>query len=432
MADQSLIHAGFGAPERQNRWKVAFRYVLVLPHLIWLGVLGIAVLVLVVIGWFAALVKGRLPRSFASFLSNYVIYQTRVYSYLWLMNDAYPPFSAKASFDVNVDIPVGNVRRVAVLFRLVLLIPAQIVNSLVSLGLAVAGVFIWLIVLANGSMPLSLFGAVGAVLRFQARASAYAMMITGKYPGELFGDEPATSGDPSEAALGVLSLGEMTSSPPPRVEPGEAVAEELAGASVTSAIPEYDHGVEPTGAPGAPSGVPAEFTTVGSLLIPMEPPRTARLILSRGAKRILVIFLILGGLAYAADVVVDVNLVRNESSLTSLTGANHVLGVEITSDLKQRGTCTLAQSVCVDQYLTRLNGAFGTFRATVAGISFPPSARSDAARLEGDSANLISLLNQLTSGTSAISQAQSNRLQALANTFDADYSQVVADLAGSL
>jgi hypothetical protein len=118
--------------------------------------LGIAVLVLVIIGWFAALIKGRLPRSFASFLSNYVIYQTRVYSYLWLMNDAYPPFSAKASFDVNVDIPVGNVRRLAVLFRLVLLIPAQIVNSLVSLGLAVAGVFIWLIVLVSGSMPLSL------------------------------------------------------------------------------------------------------------------------------------------------------------------------------------------------------------------------------------------------------------------------------------
>ena len=431
MADQSLIHAGFGAPERQNRWKVAFRYVLVFPHLIWLAILGIAVLVLVVIGWFAALIKGRLPRSFARFLSNYVIYQTRVYSYLWLMNDAYPPFSVKATFDVNVDIPVGNVRRLAVLFRLVLLIPAQVVNSLVSLGLAVSSVFIWLIVLVNGSMPLSLFGAVAAVLRFQARVSAYAMMITGQYPGELFGDTPVTSGDLSETSVGVLPLDE-TASPPPRVEPGLAVPEELAGDSVTSAIPGYDQEAEPTGAPGAPSGAPVEFTMDGSLSTPMEPPRTARLILSRGAKRILVAFLVLGVLAYAAEAVVDVNLANNESSLASLTGANHVLGVGITSDLKLRGTCTLAQSVCIDQYLTRLDGDFGTFSATVTGISFPSSARTDAARLDGDSANLISLLNQMTSGTSAITQAQSNHLQALANTFDADYSQVVADLAGSL
>jgi Domain of unknown function (DUF4389) len=79
VSDQSLIQLGFTAPQRQNRWKVAFRYVLALPHLVWLVILGIAAFVLVFLGWFAALVTGRLPRGFATFLSDYIIYQTRVF-----------------------------------------------------------------------------------------------------------------------------------------------------------------------------------------------------------------------------------------------------------------------------------------------------------------------------------------------------------------
>ncbi|MDE3064987.1 MAG: DUF4389 domain-containing protein, partial [Acidobacteriota bacterium] len=191
MKDHLLVHVGFGAPERQNRWKVAFRYILVLPHLIWLAIRGLAVILVVIIGWFEALVLGRLPDAFARFVSNYIVYQVRVYSYLWLMNDAYPPFSAKAPFDVNVDIPVSRVRRLAVLFRIVLMIPAQLVSGLVSTGLAISGVFIWLIVLVNGAMPLPLFAATAAVLRFQARTGVYASMLNAKYPGELFGDAPS-------------------------------------------------------------------------------------------------------------------------------------------------------------------------------------------------------------------------------------------------
>lgn len=60
------------APERQRRWTVLLRLILLIPHAIWLSLVGIAVSVVAVISWFAALFLGRLPEWSARFLSGYV------------------------------------------------------------------------------------------------------------------------------------------------------------------------------------------------------------------------------------------------------------------------------------------------------------------------------------------------------------------------
>lgn len=439
MNDHLLMHVGFGAPQRQNRWTVAFRYVLVLPHLIWLAIRGVAVILVVIIGWFEALVLGRLPDAFARFLSNYVIYQVRVYSYLWLMNDTYPPFSAKAPFEVNVDIPVSRVRRLAVLFRIVLMIPAQFVNGLVTTGLAISGVFIWLIVLVNGAMPLSLFGATAAVLRFQARTGVYASMINAKYPGELFGDAPSPILEAPESLGEGLSPGDA---PPPVDAPtlmpppvADAVVPELDVAGAASAPTAPPEGVgasgsadESAGAPHTPGVTGAAGPTGDSF----DAPRTARLVLNRGAKRILVAFLILGALGFGAEGVLTATLARNGTSLASLEDANSALGREISSALTLRSTCTQSQAWCVSQYLARLEVDFAAFKAQLDAISFPSSARGDVSRLSADSANLVSYVSTLVNGGATVTQADANHLQGLADQFDADYAQVVADLTGSL
>ena len=49
-----------------------------------------------------------------------------------LLLDRYPPFAFDREYPVNVDIQPGPVRRLAVLFRIFLLIPANIVSSLAS------------------------------------------------------------------------------------------------------------------------------------------------------------------------------------------------------------------------------------------------------------------------------------------------------------
>ncbi|HXX91114.1 MAG TPA: DUF4389 domain-containing protein, partial [Acidimicrobiales bacterium] len=220
--DRPMLQAGFGTPVVQNRWTVFFRLVLAIPQFVVLFVYGIAAVVLVVLGWFAALVMGRLPRSFAAFLASYVQYATRVTAYLYLMHDAYPPFALEStrSYPVNLDVGIGPVRRLAVLFRIFLLIPAAIVASVSTAGMGVAAVFIWLIVLVAGRMPVALFEAEAAVLRFSARYNAYAVMLTGKYPGELFGDTPtgapaAQIGAPPTPAFGGVAAGPVPAPVPP-------------------------------------------------------------------------------------------------------------------------------------------------------------------------------------------------------------------------
>jgi hypothetical protein len=190
MAVQPLIHVGFGTPERQRRWTVAIRAILVIPHLLVVGLLGIAAFILTVFGWFAALVLGRLPAGIANFTAGWLAYALRVNSYEFLMHDEFPPFDGTRPFRVNAEIPITPVRRLAVFFRFLLVIPAGIVANISSAGLGVASPLIWLIVLVAGRMPVSLFSAVAAVLRFQLRTTAYTLMLTAKYPGELYGDAP--------------------------------------------------------------------------------------------------------------------------------------------------------------------------------------------------------------------------------------------------
>ena len=305
MANYSPVQAGFGAPQRQNRWKVAFRLVLAIPLLLWFFLLSIAAGFLIVIGWFTSLILGRLPHSFVRPLSDYIVFVTRMYSYVYLMNDAYPPFSDKRDFGVNLVIPSSKVRRSAVLFRIILIIPVAIVSALVAIGVEIASIFIWLIVLVKGEMPLPLFGALAAVLRYQARFYAYYMMITSKYPGELFGDEPTAPNDLSTTPEGVLSPSPLIVEPPVHLGMDESVADEPANEFVTSSFVEDIDEPKLVGAPGAPTGAPTEFITNESPSAPESPPRTARLVLSQGSRRILVTFLVLGVLGYAAQTVLQ-------------------------------------------------------------------------------------------------------------------------------
>ena len=46
---------------RRSRLTVFFRYLLALPHLVWVSLYGIAAYVVLLVAWFAALFMGRVP-----------------------------------------------------------------------------------------------------------------------------------------------------------------------------------------------------------------------------------------------------------------------------------------------------------------------------------------------------------------------------------
>ncbi len=195
-----------------SRVSTAFRLVLVIPQVIVLWALSVAAEFVVFLGWFAALATGRLPEWAGEFLANYLQYQARVYGYFYLLTDEYPPFAlTPVSYPVHLELPQrGRLNRWSVLFRIFLLLPVYLVSILATLGWGVASLVIWLVVLVKGRFPTPLFQSTVAVLRFALRTTAYAFMLTSRYPQGLFGDQPAdtpaaSTAEPSDRV--VLSTG---------------------------------------------------------------------------------------------------------------------------------------------------------------------------------------------------------------------------------
>jgi hypothetical protein len=172
---------------------VAIRLILAVPHLLALSFLGIAAFPVVVIGWLGALVTGRLPRFAAAYLSGYLRWYARVWAYLLLLTDEYPPFALRdAAYPVRLAVGSGQLNRLTVLFRVILAIPVAIVSMLASSGLAVIVVVAgWPAALIAGRLPAPLHQAFAAVLRYAVRYLGYLYLLTGTYPAGMFGDEPA-------------------------------------------------------------------------------------------------------------------------------------------------------------------------------------------------------------------------------------------------
>ena len=196
-------------PGRQNRLTVLVRLLLLIPHFVVLWVLGILAFFAMVIGWFAALFTGRLPEGIARYLTHYLGYQARVICSGLLLLDRYPPFSLRQppDYPVQIEVRPGKLNRLAVLFRLFLLIPAAILQDLVATGWYIVAFFVWLIMLVLGRMPRPLFEATAAVARYGIRLGAYSMMLTSAYPKRLFGDELRAGGEVHSATRPLVLSG---------------------------------------------------------------------------------------------------------------------------------------------------------------------------------------------------------------------------------
>jgi hypothetical protein len=197
----------FAGPSPQSRVTVLFRIFMAIPQLIVVYMLGVAAYVITFIGWFGALFTGRLPVFAADFLTGYLRWLSRVYAYLYLLTDEYPPFTlADAEYPVRLAAMPGELNRLAVLFRIFLLIPCGIVNAVVTYGALTVFQFVsWLIVLITGRMPDTIYQALSAVLRYQLRVIGFGAMLTSTYPAELFGDIDAPASPAWRQWLLILS-----------------------------------------------------------------------------------------------------------------------------------------------------------------------------------------------------------------------------------
>jgi hypothetical protein len=197
----------------QNRWKVAFRIVLVLPALAIAGALmsgsartygasygyGLAGAA-AFLGWFVAVAQARLPRGLRDIVAYALSYSAQLDAYLFLLTDRYPdsdPQTALAELALRPADPIGlevtgslERSRVTVFFRALLAIPHLIWLVLWGILVGLAAIFNWFAVLIRGSSPQGLHNFLGAYLRYQTHVSAYLFLIAEQYPG--FSGQPGS------------------------------------------------------------------------------------------------------------------------------------------------------------------------------------------------------------------------------------------------
>src|SRR5918994_1248237 len=171
---------------KRTRLTVFFRPLLVVPHLLWLGLLAVVVLFAGIGNWFATLWKGRSPDSLHDFLAGYLRYVTHVSAYLFLIADPYPGFyliNSSESYPIDLEIdPPETQNRWTVFFRIILAIPALIVAGVLRNLSGVLAIFSWFIALYQSSVPEGLRNFAALALRYETQAYAYAALLTPRYP----------------------------------------------------------------------------------------------------------------------------------------------------------------------------------------------------------------------------------------------------------
>ena len=81
-------------PERSSRWRlVIWKFITSVPHFFVLTVLGLTLLLVVPIGWFAVLIIGRFPQGLHWYVSGVLRWGARVNAYVLSLTDEFPPFS---------------------------------------------------------------------------------------------------------------------------------------------------------------------------------------------------------------------------------------------------------------------------------------------------------------------------------------------------
>jgi hypothetical protein len=404
------VLVAFAGPVPQSRPTVLIRVLMVIPHLVVLWALAIAAYVVVIIGWFGALFTGRLPVFAADFLAGFLRWQTRVFGYAILLTDVYPPFTLEdADYPIRVAVRPGQLNRLAVLFRFFLLIPAWIVQSVVGYGAFTLVQFVsWLIVLITGRMPDGLYQALAAVLRYQARVTGFAFMLTSAYPSGLYGDRAGP-----QPAYGA--------------QPGYGVQP---GYGAPTPQPGY----------GDPQGWPTQQAGYGQQPGYGTPPAgtgTASwwLVLSSGARALVTTFIVLGVLFAVAEGVLEATFTSNvvtaaEARIqlqSDLAPLNSALGTYRT-EVKNCQTVT-----CAATPNTTVANAFSTFAGQVRAIRMPNGQTStDAANLAAAAEHEGSIYRALASATTS-SQYQSIAagVRAAHDQTNRDYATLTGDLGNS-
>jgi len=196
-------------PGRQSRWTIAFRPVLVLPALAlsfllaWgnvgvvnvatLGyVVGLTLLVIALLGWFACVALGRMPLGLRNLGAYALGYGAQTSAYLLFLTERYPnsdpdlvePRQSPPDHPVTL-VPADDLRRsrLTVFFRLLLALPHLVWLTLWATVGVVAAVLNWLVTIVRGRPAAPLHRFLAALVRYSFHVLAFLTLVGNPFPG---------------------------------------------------------------------------------------------------------------------------------------------------------------------------------------------------------------------------------------------------------
>jgi hypothetical protein len=200
-------------PTPQPRWKTFFRIFLTLPAIVLSSALGgggsinysngkrrsyggggALSVVIAVLGWFASLVTGSMPKGLRDAGAYSVGYSSQMLSYLLFVTERYPNADPTALLEGVGRPPEHPVRlvgdphdlrrsRVTVFFRILLALPHLVWLTLWAIALFFAVIANWFVTLITGtpSRPLHRFAA--AWIRYRLHVYAFLYLVANPFPG---------------------------------------------------------------------------------------------------------------------------------------------------------------------------------------------------------------------------------------------------------
>ena len=166
-----------------------FRWLVLVPHFILLGLFSIVVFFAMLVTWISVLLTGRFPGWGYTIIGGFYRWYIRVAAYLLLLAGPYPPFSTTAPYPVDVtfdpDTRLNNLWGIPILgiyIRFLLAIPHWIVLWLFGIAVSLIVLVAWIPVLVNGRYPQIGYDLVGGFFRWYTRVIGWTFLMAGPYP----------------------------------------------------------------------------------------------------------------------------------------------------------------------------------------------------------------------------------------------------------
>ncbi len=169
-----------------DRVTTFFRIILAIPWIIVAYVYLILAVFTHFFAWVAVVILGRYPEWLYNFNSGIVRYLVRVYAWLYLQTDAWPPFGIADDpgypIRVNIAPRAEHQSRLKAFFRIFLVLPMLIVSYGVNYLHTGAAVIAWLTIVFRGYQPEGVNSALTFCNSFYARVYGYFALLTDDYP----------------------------------------------------------------------------------------------------------------------------------------------------------------------------------------------------------------------------------------------------------